>query len=191
MKKAGKIILLFSIILIIFNVIQSCNKWTDPKPTTDPRLTNPYCNDPNAVNYNWGFPGKPDNTICYYPVDLFKGRYSFIDSVYLQSNGYFIFAKTDTLTIYSLPPSLTKLAVLGFCSAYDSLKLTANASFIASIDSLVGDSITTRGQLMMCRLQDTINGTITFGRSDSLLHISFQVISDTGITNHVGIGRKF
>ena len=160
--------LLFTILSLLFigAVFYSCKKWTDPAPTNDPRLTNPYCNDPNAVNYNWGFPGKPDNTLCYYPTDLFKGTYEYIDSVYIASSALFIYSKVETLTVYAR--SQTQLTVFGLCDAPDSLLLHASSNFIATVDSLVGDTLTVRGQTM-CRIQDTINGTITYSRIDSLL----------------------
>ena len=185
----------FTLILIagfslFAGIFYSCNKWVDPKPINDPRLINPYCNDPNAVNYNWGFPGKPDNTICYYPSDLFKGKFVFQDSVYSQSGstfGLFLWAKTDTLSFYAL--SQTKIIASGICGITDSFKLTAY-TFTATMDTLVGDTLTSaRGQIM-CRVQDTVSGTLFYNRTDSLIHISLQVINDTGISTHVGVARK-
>ncbi len=166
----------------------SCNKWSDPTPVTDPRLTNPYCNDPDAVNYNWGFPGKPDNTICFYPSDIFNGTYLFTDSVYLTSSNLFIYTQTETL--YVSKQSKTKLLITGLCSGGNSLSLTAHSDFTATIDTTVGDTtIINRGQLL-CRTVDTATGTFTYNRFDSLLHVSFQVINDTGTTTHIGKGRK-
>jgi hypothetical protein len=166
----------------------SCTKYKDKK---GPAFTgtNHYCNDPNAANYNWGFPGIPDSTVCIYPTDLFAGKYQFIDSVFLQSNGYFIFVDTFTLTFYKL--SLTKLGVTGFCSTADTFYLTAGADFVATVDTLEGDSITNQGQ-KFCVLGDTVNGTFTKDRIfDSLMYLSLQVISDTGaITNHIGTAKK-
>lgn len=162
----------------------SCKKWTDPPPTTDPRLNNPYCNDPIAVNYNWGFPGIPDNSICYYPTDIFRGNWLYTDSVYQQSSGLFLYTREETLRVYAL--SKTTLAIQGFCA--DSLKMTATG-YLANVDTIVGDTLTNRGQLW-CRLQDTVNGTVSYSRIDSMLHVSLTVISDTGITNHIGKARK-
>ena len=177
--------------LVVCAIVFSCKKWTDPKPYTDPKLTNPYCNDPNAVNYNWGFPGKPDNTVCFYPTDEFKGTYVFTDSIYSLSgstDGNFLYALIDTLRIYAR--SDTTMAGYGFCIPGDSLRLTARVlTFTATIDSLVGDSLTTtRGQIF-CRMPDTVGGTIFFSRVDSMLHINFQVTSDTGLSSHVGVAK--
>ena len=172
-------------------LFSSCLKWHDPKPYTDPKLSNPYCNDPNAVNYNWGFPGRADDSICFYPADLFKGRFLFTDSIYSEvglTDGNFLYALTDTLYFTAL--SQTKLAVTGFCgSKEDSFHLTA-LSFNATIDTLAGDSLTTfQGQVPFCRILDTVNGTLFYSRIDSQIHISFQIKSDTGLSSHVGKAR--
>jgi hypothetical protein len=180
------------IILTIASVVTfgliACKKWKDPAPTTDPRLTKPYCNDPEAVNYNWGFPGKPDNTLCFYPKDLFVGNYLFVDSVYIPARGLFIYSDSIVLHIYSTPGSNSKINVIGFCGG-DTLKLTAGQSFIATVDTLIGDSLTYRGQYW-CRKVDTVSGTIFDSRIDTLLHINLQIVSDTGITTHIGKAKK-
>ena len=182
---------LFSILTILAVgaiLCYSCAKWKDPAPTTDPRLTNPYCNDPNAVNYNWGFPGKPDNTICFYPTDVFVGDYVFTDSVYLNPN--FTFVQSQVETLHIARNSQTQMTVTGFCSNGNTIHLTCDKSYNATVDTTLGDSVTNRGQ-PLCRLVDTVNGTIAKDRIvDSLLHINFQVISDTGSTTHIGNAKK-
>ena len=183
MRYLVSIILTLSIAVCLLN---SCAKWKDPKGYTDPQLTNPYCNDPNAVNYNWGFPGKPDNTICFYPNQLFAGTWEYYDSVYSVSSGLLLFTDSFTMTVHSI--SDTIISVFGFCgSAPDSIILAAGPTYIATVDTLIGDSITTEGQ-RLCRVQDTINGTITRDRLDSpyVLHVNLQVTSDTGATIHSG-----
>lgn len=177
-----------SIVVAGFVFFFSCKKWTDPAPVTDPRLTNPYCNDPDAVNYNWGFPGKPDNTICFYPSDIFNGTYLFVDSVYLTSSGLFISTQTETLQVSK--QSKTALFISGLCSNGNILRVTAHADFTATIDTTAGDTTTyNRGQLL-CRTQDTASGTFTYSRIDSQLHIQFQVVNDTGMTTHIGRAKK-
>lgn len=183
---------IFSILLLLavgITVFVSCAKYKDPKGYTDPRLTNPYCNDPNAVNYNVGFPGKPDNTLCFYPRDLFVGNWYFHDSV-LASNGLFIFADSYTLKITAVPNSYTKIFATGFCGSVG-ISLTAAPTYIATVDTLIGDSVTIAQGQRLCRLADTVSGTFTRSESDStLITISLQVISDTGLTTHVGTARK-
>src|SRR5947208_3141374 len=67
---------------VLFLISASCKKYTDQPGKSDPRLARKYCNDPSAVNYNRDFPGTEDNSICYYPTDVFKGQYTFTDSIY-------------------------------------------------------------------------------------------------------------
>ena len=166
-------------------IIASCKKWSDPAPTNDPRLTNPYCNDPDAVNYNWGFPGKPDNSVCFYPTDIFKGTYAMVDSIYSTRDGYYLKRDSVTLQIYAL--SKNKLAITGFCSG-DTLKFTAGTNYIATVDSLIGDTTTNRGQYW-CRRVDTAAGTVTYNKLDSVLYFNLLVTADSGQTNHVGKAR--
>jgi hypothetical protein len=179
-----KILILICCTLFCAGLIISCAKYKDPKPISDPRLTKHYCNDPTAVNYNWDFPGVPDNAVCFYPTDVFAGKYLFRDSVRIKSGYLFIHADSFILTINRLSP--TKMSVFGFCSNGDSLLLTANPTFQASVDTTVGDSITAYGQFF-CSQRDTVNGTIIENRIDSVLTINFEVASDTGVTTlHIG-----
>lgn len=178
---------LLAVVLVVTAMVGSCKKWQDAAPVDDPRLTNPYCNDVDAVNYNWGFPGKPDNTKCFYPTDLFIGTYVFTDSVYLTTTGDFLYAQPETLQVYSI--SKSKIALLGFCGGNDSLFMTAGKDYVANMDTLVGDTLTARGQLW-CRNLDTVFGNLTINRLDSLLGINFTVVSDTAITNHYGRAKK-
>ena len=170
-------------------VLFSCAKWKDPKPVNDPRLTNPYRNDPTAVNYNWGFPGKPDNTVCFYPSDLFQGSYLFYDSVYLSPSGLFISADSFIIKISKI--SNSKIGVTGFCNSGKQLTLTAGPTYVATMDTTVGDTTTMNPGQLLCRIQDTISGTISKDRVDSnLLHINLRVVSDTGTALFVGRARK-
>ncbi len=171
--------------------VYSCKKYTDPKALNDPRLTNPYCNDPEAVNYNWGFPGKVDNSICFYPTDVFQGVYEYHDSITFTSSGQYVYADTFIMTINR--HSSTKMAMIGFCSSGDSLLLTAGVGFVASLDTTIGrddSTVINKGQ-GLCSVQDTVNGTITKDMiNDSILYISFTVYSDTGVvTNHIGTAK--
>jgi hypothetical protein len=167
-------------------VLFSCAKYKDSKATADPRLTNPYCNDPNAVNYNWGFPGKPDNSVCFYPTDIFKGVYQYHDSIFLTSTGLFV--RADTLTLMITKVNSTKFTIAGFCPSGATLSLTAGANYTATLDTAIGDTTTAiRGQ-QLCGVADTVNGTLTKDRlNDSVMYINFLVASDTGVyTSHVG-----
>jgi outer membrane protein assembly factor BamB len=155
---------------------------TNNNPTTDPRLSRVYCNDPEAVNYNWNFPGTPDNTTCFYPTEVFNKAYTFNDSVYF-SDGTFLFTKSYTLHFYALDKE--KLAIVGFCTSGDSLRLTADRFYHAQLDS------TNDAGQQLCRVQDTVSGTIIQNKVDSaLLQINFTVLSDTGLTYHRGTAVK-
>lgn len=176
----------FPIFILTLTVISlcllACNKWTDPPPK-DANLTNPYCNDPSAVNYNWGFPGRPDDSVCFYPCDLFRGKFIYVDSIALP-NGLVVTTQTDTLNIFAL--TLNKLGVLGFCSAGDTLYISSYTPYQATVDTTLAPLIGTQGQ-QFCRTVDTVNGTIVRDQVDTnLLHVSFTVVSDTGSTIHSG-----
>ena len=171
------------------------------KPAKNLNLTNPYCNDPDAVNYNWGFPGKPDNTVCFYPADLFTGVDSFfIDSIFQKDLS---FTRRDSFMLSILKLTNTNITAKGFCT--DSvLHLTADKTYNATIDTVLGGigPAFCRGRDSV--MGDTITGTIardisllvypdtTSGLNPPdtikyvLLHINFQVASDTGITFHKG-----
>ena len=179
-----KIFTLLLLTTICIGVLFSCAKYKDPKGY-DPHLPNHYCNDPKGVNYNWNFPGVADNTVCFYPTDVFAGKYLFVDSIHLQTGFYFLKADSIYLTIKKIND--TQMAVYGFCPGGDSLRMTATPVFTASVDTTEGDSATNRGQ-MFCSAKDTINGTFTQNRLDSVLTISLLVASDTGVvTLHLGI----
>lgn len=143
----------------------------------------PYCNDPEAINYNWDFPGTPDNSICFYPTDVFAGTYLFDDTIYNEAY------ERDTILQYQIvirAYSNTRFALVGFCG--DSIKLTADRFFKATIDSTLNtiDQTPLNGQIV-CRTVDTISGTINTSFADSTrIRINFNVASDTGLNYHVG-----
>ena len=172
------------------SIFFSCAKWHDPAPVNDPRLTNPYCNDPAAVNYNWGFPGKPDNSICFYPYSLFVGNYMYYDSMYQDT--LFLGADSFLISIAGTDTSHTRIFLNGFCG--HSILLTALPGYQATVDTLVGDTATsTSGQNYFCGATDTLNGVISRDRLDSptVLHFSFSVTRDSsGITTHNGTAKK-
>ncbi len=174
--------------MLFVGLVFSCKKWEDPKAVDDPRLTTRYCNDPVAVNYNWDFPGKPDNAVCFYPSDLFAGTYVYRDTVYNVAKQLFLSADSLTLNIAKI--SNTQINVAGLCPS-GKLILTAGATFGATVDTTVGDSLTAYPGQIMCRILDTVTGTFTRDRIDSsVVYISLTVRSDTGITTHSGRAIK-
>jgi hypothetical protein len=186
MRYIGTIILFLSLMLV---TAVSCKKWVDPAPVDDPRLTNPYCNDPIAVNYNWGFPGKPDNTVCFYPSDLFQGTYIYRDTAYQSQSDLYLSADSMVLDIVRI--SQTQIRISGLCASGQELLLTAGAAYQATIDTTVGDSLTIYPGQFFCRTQDTVVGTFTRDKVDSsLIYVEMVVRSDTGSTSHRGRAIK-
>lgn len=187
------VVTILFLLLVGSAVFFSCAKWHDPAPTNDPRLTNPYCNDPAAVNYNWGFPGKPDNSICFYPSSLFLGQYMLYDSMYRDT--LFLGADSFMINISGTDTSHTRILLSGYCPGYN-ISLTALPGYQATVDTVVGDTATaTSGQIYPCggATRDTLNGIISRDRLDSptVLHISFSVTMDTsGIVTHNGTAKK-
>ena len=179
----------FWIVGLLVFVFSSCQKWEDPPEIEDDRLTNPYCNDPEAVNYNWDFPGIPDSSTCFFPTEVFHGRFIFVDSIYTTEYEY------DTFFTYNIElerKSKTHFVLKGFCGAGGTdFEFTANRYYRASADSLMlPDSSLIKGQIA-CRPLDTLNGSIVKDPTDNnRLLINFTVYSDTGTFLHVGSAIK-
>jgi hypothetical protein len=160
-------------LFIIFScLLFACKKSSTNTPVSDSRLDRPYCNDPEAVNYNWDFPGTPDNTTCFYPTEVFSSAYSYNDSVYFK-DGTFLYANPLTLHLY--PLDKTKLFVTGFCGgSNDTLWFTADRYYRALLDTTIDN-----GQ-PLCDIKDTATGTIIQSKTDStLLQVNFTVVSDS------------
>lgn len=169
--------------------IVSCKKWQDPVSQQNPQIANPYCNDPDAVNYNWGFPGKPDNTVCFYASDLFQGTYKLYDTVYDPKSDLFLSADSMIITVSKIAKK--KVSVAGMCIDGQKITFSTQAAYLASSDTTVGDSLTLHPGQFFCRTQDTVTGTLMRDKVDtSLIYISLTVVSDTGTTLHVGRARR-
>ncbi len=168
------------LVLFLFACKQEENKYN----ATDPRLQNrPFCNDPEAVNYNWDFPGKADPSVCFFPSDLFRGRFVFRDSVY-DNDGYADSAAWREYTIHIIPQGKNALRIEGFCAT--ALTLTApRVGFRATLDTNA-----VSGQIF-CRPQDTVSGFLLRNYADSThLQIQFSVRSDTSIRTHRGTAYR-
>jgi hypothetical protein len=170
------------IIFVLFIGFSSCKKADNGE---DPNAmgynaSNQYCNDPEAINYNYDFPGTANNYVCIYPTDPFVGVYSLMDTVYTADYASY-YVLRDTISIYAT--SITKMAITGLCGPQDSLRLTAGRYYKASVDTTIGN-----GQ-MLCSNKDTLNGTVD---ADTLgLKIRFTLFSDTaGIKFHMGRATK-
>lgn len=171
--------LLFAILLLL----ASCRKYKDPAPISDDRLDDrPYCNDPSAVNYNWDFPGYPDNAVCIYPTQLFSGNYLYVDTL-LSAEGLPL--ATDTFPLQVTALDSTHLNLNGFCPG---TAHTAKATrfFRFTLDSLLGNGQT------FCGGKDTIAGGGTkSGIADTLtFQLQYTLQTDTGAFSHKGTAFK-
>ncbi|MDI9320285.1 MAG: hypothetical protein QM530_07390 [Phycisphaerales bacterium] len=161
-------------------VLFACKKWQD-NPASNLGLTNRYCNIPEAINYNHGFPGIEDNSVCVFAAQPFVGNYSFNDTVYTE---------TDTLYPSAISFGITsndryKFVLNGFCSNTNQLLFKANRYYHAAADSIIGSA-----KQLMCRSVDTLSGFLDYRTTDSSLYIEFYVMSDTGISTHKGRAYK-
>lgn len=162
--------------------LYACSKYKDPPPASPPEeLQNLYCNDPRAVNYNWGFPGKPDNDVCVYPVDSFLGSWVLTDTVYLP-NGNISAVLVKNLDFSATEDTLlTHMAVTGWCGGTTPFYLTANKYKRATVDTLLEG---TMGQYL-CNSTDTLGGLVT-GYQHDTLRIDFTLVTPGGTTYHKG-----
>lgn len=171
----------FFCLLVLVSMV-ACKRYTDPDPFTDDRLTNPYCNDPSAVNYNWGFPGKPDNSVCVYPTQLFEGQYIVNDTVWSTTQAPLLVSEFP-LTITAI--DTVKLQLKGFC---DTVIHTARASrFLQfNLDTVVG-----YGQ-QYCAGKDTlmVSGSKAFISDTNGFDITYTLFTDTGVVQHRGRATK-
>ena len=168
--------------LFIVLLATSCKRYEDPAAFTDPRIKELYCNDPSAVNYNWNFPGIPDNSTCIYPSDVFEGLYKYYDTTLDATLNV---VSTDSFTLSFVKVDSTKMILNGFCGN-NPLSLHANRILRFTIDSLMGE-----GQIH-CNPLDTITGGgFKQAFSDNLhIFLNYEILSDTGRTKHKGKGTK-
>lgn len=169
-------------LLALILLFSACKRYKDPAPFTDPRIVNKYCNIPSAINYNWNFPGVPDDSQCIFPAQIYTGTYFYHDSIY-NNAGLFLYDDTLFLTFSQL--DTTRMHITGFCPG-NTLKATASRYFRFTIDTLVGN-----GQLL-CNPSDTISGKGSkFDLSDTTtIRLSYEVATDTGVVYHAGTAIK-
>lgn len=165
----------------------SCLKADDPpRATPNPELKNHYCNDPNAINYNWGFPGIPDNSVCIYPVDSFVGQWTLSDSVF-RADSTFNYLDTKILSIQATEDTLhAHLQVLGFCNNSMPLLATADKYGNAVTDSMDKEHA---GQFF-CTPSDTVTGKFKLLMTNKDSMIIQLNISGTNAGYHKGIAQK-
>jgi hypothetical protein len=180
-----KIVLLLAILSVV--VLFACKKYTDPTSPAIDLGDRKYCNDPRAVNYNWGFPGKADKTTCIFAVDSFLGTWSFKDYVLLPSGD------TDQIILRNLTFTstedtvLTHLAVTGWCGGNTPFYVTANNYGKLTVDTFPGSAL---GQFL-CGTADTINGTLNKANYlRDTMKVEITVNNAIGIKYHKGLAIK-
>jgi len=173
-----RIILLISSCILLFG----CKHYKDPDPFSDDRINKHYCNDPSAINFNWDFPGIPDNTVCIYPAQIFSGNYFYRDSILGKDLSVL---GVDSFPITVTQIDSTRLKILGLCGT-EFYTAKANRFFQFTLDTVVGN-----GQ-QFCNPLDTISGNgKKFSIADtSTIKLSYQLLSDTGISYHSGTAIK-
>lgn len=173
-----------------------CKKADENTKTYDERLERRYCNDPLAINYNWDFPGTPDNSTCFFADEIFGGTYIVNDSIF---DGSF---NLDSAQVRSFPITISSidkihLSVSGFVLSptctLNNLKITADRFYRATIDSTFlppPDSVYLGGFVVACS-GDTVSGVFTRYQADALrMHIDLTLVGDTGIYYHRGTATK-
>lgn len=159
----------------------ACEKWKDT-PAKDLGLTRKYCNLPSAINYNVGFPGVEDNSVCLLPSTPFIGNYRFRDTFYNNAEELFV---GDSINFSIRAIDTFRIKIKDFCANGSELGFIANRYYRAESDSIIGN-----GTQLMCRTADTLSGLVEYRTTDSSLFIEWTVVSDTGIFKHKGRAYK-
>jgi hypothetical protein len=155
----------------------ACKKYKDPVNPPLNNLTSKYCNNPKAINYNWGFPGSPDNSICIYPADLYAGSYIFYDSL-LDASGLYLPFDTIAVTITKLNDS--SISINGLCG-------TTNFTATALKNNRFNLDTTAQIGQIYCSGADTINGFATkWLWNDSNFKFTYLLINGVNIKEHKG-----
>lgn len=158
----------------------SCKRYKDPAPFTDPRIVNEYCNIPSAINYNWNFPGIPNDSTCIFPAEIYAGNYFFRDSIF---NNAGTFLDQDSFPIVFAQLNDSNMTISGFCPG-NLLHATASRFLKFTIDTVIGN-----GQAL-CNADTIEGGGLKYGLSDSAIKLVYQVNTDTGIYYHAGTAIK-
>jgi len=178
--------LLIVVAIVIVSAVSCLKSENLPKAKSPSELVNHYCNDPRAVNYNRGFPGIPDSSVCVYPVDAFTGQWTLTDSMF-NADSTFNAVSVQTISFVATEDSLlSHLKVTGLCGNGAALLATADKYGQATLDSMDSHNA---GQLL-CSPADTATGKFYFsfsGRDTMLMQL--QVIgAQAGF--HKGIATK-
>lgn len=167
-------------------ILYACSKYKDPPNANPVETGRHYCNDSRAINYNWGFPGTPDNDTCVYPVDSMLGNWKFTDSIFLP-NGNLQEVTTRNLNFTSTEDTVFRhMAVSGWCSGAP-IHITVDKYSFAYTDTLIEGAY---GQLL-CAVTDTVTGNFKKREAQrDTMDIDLTLSAPEGVTRHKGIALR-
>src|SRR5690625_160640 len=139
----------------------SCEKYEDKaQKDIEDALKNQYCNITDAINYNWGFPGEPNDSLCIFPVEPFIAySWTLLDTVF---NEDFEVLETRNRTIYfeeytAIDTLKHMMLMHDYCSENSSILLEANRHLLATVYDNIENDV---GQLD-CDESSVLNGFIS------------------------------
>lgn len=165
----------------------ACSKEDKKGDNLDDKLTNKYCNIPGAVNYNWGFPGKEDNSICFFATDYFVGTWTFYDTIILQDST-FIGTDSMQITFETIPGDTTyrKMNMLGWCGN-DPILLDISKFYIGLSDTFRNSE----GWQMTCNNTDSVKVELSKNILDTtIVNFHIRQYSNNELQFHNGTGKK-
>ncbi len=175
------------VVLGIF-AFASCTKGEDTaSPDISDLLTNRYCNNPNAVNYNWNFPGIEDNATCFFSYYFYEGDWIFIDTI-RRSDSSIVGVETYYLNFEKIIPDTSEslMAMSGWCSSA-SLIIHVDRFYFARTDSFDNNG----GWQKMCSNSDSIFVQMRKDIVDTTaLDINIQEVKNNETFFHRGKGKR-
>jgi len=187
MEIIKKGILFIGLFISVLSV--SCNKSGDKKgQDISDQLNSRYCNIPTAVNYNWGFPGIADNSICVFGTDFFVGNWMFVDTVRTSDSMSLVI---DTLywqfSVVSNDSTNSLLDVKGWCNNNETFRIITDKYYSAITDT----AFNSLGYQILCNANDTLFGTVKKDVFDTTkLIINLTNYSANGVSYHKGLASK-
>lgn len=156
-------------IIIICCSAVSCSKVEEQQsPDISGQLTSHYCNDPDAANYNVGFPGIPDNSVCVYPYDKFLGEWEVHDSIFKADSSFHeVIIRHFNIQAATFDTNKTAMMIHDWCST--PIEIFCNKYGKAYIKNMLDYPDSAQ---VVCS-NDSIMGTFTLiNNEDSAMRIS-------------------
>lgn len=134
---------LFSFLLILpaFLLLNACEKYED-LPKGDYDADGYYCNDARAINYNVGFPGIANDSICVFPVEPFEGNWTMIDTL-LDDEMEIISTHQGQVSLVPIEnDSIDNLFIMeGYCDNNFAITFQANRYLLGMVFDNIEDEI--------------------------------------------------